>query len=411
MVRPQAVLRLFAILCLTCSATSAVAQPPDVTAVVVTAAFDNATIGLAHAGDGSGRLFSIAKNGLVEIWDGDNVLAVPFLDISDRISTNGERGLLGLAFHPDYAMNGFFYVYYTDASGDSVVSRFSVSGHPDIALPGSETRVLGFDQPASNHNAGDLHFGPDGYLYVASGDGGGDRCTAQSGNNLLGKILRVDVDTDDFPMDASANYGIPPDNPFVGVAGTRDEIWIMGLRNPWRFSFDRLNGDLFIGDVGEGTWEEFDHLPAGVGGINLGWPWFEGESAFAACMDPAGGPFTNCDTPPFTCPILLIDHATDGGCSAIGGYRYRGSDFPGLQGVYFYTDWCEGEIHAAVEQGSSWISHDVSTQGFGVTSFGESETGELFFVNGSSLYQITGEGFTIFADGFESGDVTRWSAF
>lgn len=392
------------------AAASIHAQPPAVTTVLVTAGLDEATIGLTHAGDGSGRLFAVAQTGVIRIFDGTDVLPTPFLDIGDRILSGSERGLLGLAFHPDFATNGFFYVYYSETpSGDSVIARFSVSADPDVALPGSETTVLRFAQTAGNHNAGDLHFGPDGFLYIASGDGGGDWCDAQDGGNLLGAILRIDVDGDDFPMDADANYAIPADNPFVGVAGTADEIWALGLRNPWRFSFDRKNGDLFIGDVGEGAREEWNRLPAGIGGVNLGWPWFEGDAAFTTCAAPAGAPFASCSSAPFTCPILVLDQATSGACSAIGGYRYRGDGFPGLEGIYFYTDWCEGVLHAAVEEGSSWTTYDVATPGFGVTGFGEDETGELYFVNGPTLFQITGDGFTVFTDGFESGGITRWT--
>ncbi|MCG8454703.1 MAG: PQQ-dependent sugar dehydrogenase, partial [Holophagales bacterium] len=284
----------------------------------------------------------------------------------------------------------------------------SVSGNPNVADSGSATTVLTFNQPAGNHNGGDLHFGPDGYLYIASGDGGFDWCNSQDDSTLLGKILRIDADGDDFPGDPDANYAIPAGNPLVGVPGAAEEIWIMGLRNPWRFSFDRANGEMFIGDVGEGAWEEFNRIPAGVGGMNMGWPWFEGEDLFSSCAAPSGGPFASCDDAPFTCPFTALGRTSDGACSAIGGYRYRGTEFPGLEGLYFYTDWCGGIVKAAREEGASWGVYDVSTQGFGVTGFGESEEGELFFVNSFDLFQIGGEGFGIFADGFESGNTSAW---
>ncbi len=385
------------------------AQEPEFIVLEVTTTLDKGTVGLAHAGDGSGRLFVIVQSGLLEIWDGSQVLATPFLDISGITTSGGEQGLLGLAFHPDYGTNGFFYVYYSDLAGDSVVARYTVSGDPNIANSASAMRVLGFAQPAGNHNGGDLHFGPDGYLYISSGDGGAGACNSQDTSNLLGKILRIDVDGDDFPS-TDSNYAIPADNPLVGVAGAAEEIWTLGVRNPWRFSFDRLNGDMFIGDVGEGTWEEFNRVPAGTAGVNLGWPWFEGPSIGTSCAEPSGGPFGSCDAGPFTCPITSLDHDGDGACSAIGGYRYRGAAYPGLEGLYFYTDWCGGIVKAAREQGPLWQSYDVSTQGFGVTSFGEDEDGELYFVNGPTLYQITGEGFGLFSDGFETGNTQEWTA-
>ena len=395
------------VLLLASSATHA--QTPDFTVIEVTNSLDESTIGLASAGDGSGRLFAVVQSGLIQIWNGTSVLAQPFLDVSSLTNDGGERGLLGLAFHPNYSVNGYFFVYYTDLSGDSVIARYTVSGDPNVADSGSALRILGFPQTAGNHNGGDIHFGPDGYLYIASGDGGGNWCDAQDDGNLLGKLLRIDVDNDDFPADADANYAIPAGNPLVGVSGAREEIWTMGLRNPWRFSFDRLTGDVLIGDVGEGAWEEFDLLPAGVGGLNMGWPWFEGEDTFTSCAEPSGGPFTDCSDAPFSCPFTALSHSTDSACSAIGGYRYRGPEYPGLAGLYFYTDWCGGIVKAAREELSGWVSYDVSTQGFGVTGFGEDDNGELYFVNSGTLYQITGEGFGIFSDGFESGDVTAWS--
>ncbi len=386
------------------------AQGPNITVVERTTSLRGDTVGLARPGDGTGRIFTIAQGGYVEIWTGSALLGSPFLDINTLVSTGGERGLLGLAFHPDYASNRYFFVYYTDLSGDSVIARYQVSvGDANDADEGTATPVLSFSQPAPNHNGGDLHFGDDGYLYISSGDGGGDWCGSQDNASLLGKILRIDVDTDDFPMDSDRNYGIPPTNPNAGTAGAAPEIWVMGLRNPWRFSFDRANGDLFIGDVGEGTWEEFDHLPVGSqSNANLGWPWFEGDSTFTTCSEPMG-PFTSCDDSPFTCPVLELNQSV-GACSAIGGYRYRGSGYPSLQGIYFFTDWCEGELHAGIESAGGWSSFDVGfIGGFGPTGFGEDDDGELYFVNGSGLYQVTGSYSGLFSDGFESGDTSAWS--
>lgn len=386
-------------------------QAYDVTPVVVTNQLDGSSIGVTNAGDGSGRLFVVAQGGEIQIWDGAQVLAAPFLDISALASDGGEQGLLGLAFHPEYETNGFFFVNYTDNSGDTVVARYSVSGDPDIADSGSALQILTFTQPAPNHNAGDMHFGDDGYLYISSGDGGGDWCNSQDDSNLLGKILRIDIDGDDFPGDADRNYAIPPDNPLVGTPGAAAEIWIMGLRNPWRFSFDRANGDLFIGDVGEGTWEEFSYVPAGSqSGANMGWPWFEGVADFTTCTDPPGSPFADCDDGPFTCPILDL-HRDDGACSGIGGFRYRGSQFPSLVGTYFFADWCQGRLHAGLEDDGTWMQFDLGfVGGFGPTGFGEDEDGELYYVNNFELLQITGTGPAIFTDGFESGDTSSWSS-
>ena len=386
----------------------------DVVPVLVTDQLDSSSIGVTNAGDGSGRLFVTDREGHVQIWTGSVVLATPFLDISSLVSNGGEQGLLGLAFHPDYETNGFFFVYYTDLAGDTAIARYTVSaGDPNVANAASALPILSFSQPFSNHNAGDLHFGPDGYLYISSGDGGGDGCVSQDTTNLLGKILRIDVDGDDFPGDPDRNYAIPPDNPFVATRGIdAAEIWILGLRNPWRFSFDRETGDLWIGDVGEGDWEEFDLLPAGEqAGANLGWPWFEGPDPFTWC-EGKSNPFTSCDENGFICPVLQLNR-TEGALSAIGGFRYRGSAHPSLVGTYFYTDWGQGRLHAGTEgAGGAWASADLGfIGGFGPTGFGEDEDGEVYYVNSSELRRITGTGpGSIFTDGFESGDVTGWSS-
>lgn len=385
------------------------AQVSAETTVVVEGGFDGA-IGVTNAGDGSGRLFLVQLNGVIRIWDGATLLPTPFLDIQTIVQSGGEQGLLGLAFHPDYETNGFFYVNYTDLVGDTRIKRYSVSaGDPNVADPSSADAVLLFDQPATNHNGGDMHFGPDGFLMISSGDGGFDWANGQDDSTLLGKLLRIDVDGDDFPSDTGRNYAIPADNPFVGVAGAAEEIWTMGLRNPWRFSFDRLTGDLFIGDVGEGAVEEVNFAPAATAGVNFGWPCFEGDQPFDPSAPGCGG------SPVFELPILELAHgdAPDNNCSVIGGFRYRGSNFPSLQGVYFYKDWCTGKLWAATESGGTWTPELVETlPGFNFTGFGESDSGELYLAGGSTLLRIVdpaGGPVPFFADGFESGDLSAWS--
>lgn len=343
--------------------------------------------------DGSGRLFVVEQGGRVLIWDGEQLAAEPFLDLSGRLSTGGERGLLGLAFHPDFAANGFFFVNYTDRSGDTVVARFSVSADRDRADAESETMILSFDQPFANHNGGHLAFGPDGYLYIASGDGGsgGDpQNNAQSLDTLLGKILRVDVDG--RPM------AIPPDNPFVGRAGTRDEIWAYGLRNPWRFSFDRRNGDLWIGDVGQGREEEVNRqVAASRGGENYGWRRLEGS----LCFEPAVG----CGDPSFTAPVLVYRHGPH--CSVTGGFRYRGRRAPGLRGLYLFGDFCSGVIWGARLVGGVWSASVLADTRLAISSFGEDQEGELYVVDyGGVVYRLASS--AILIDGFESADTSAW---
>ena len=337
-------------------------------------------VDITHAGDGSDRLFITLQAGRIVIYDGVQILATPFLDISGLVSSGGERGLLGLAFHPNYASNGFFYVNYTDAAGDNVIARYSVSGDPDLADPTSAFVLLTILQPFSNHNSGQLQFGPDGYLYIGVGDGGsgGDpQNKAQDLGSLLGKILRIDVD-------GGVPYAIPADNPYVGIAGALDEIWVSGLRNPWRFSFDRLTDDLFVGDVGQSSWEEVDFQPAGsAGGENYGWRLMEGKSCF--------NPSTNCNNGTLTLPILVYDHNV--GCSVTGGYRYRGSNNPDLDGYYVYGDYCTGRIWGAKEDGmGGWTTTELTDTNFLISTFGEDESGELYFAHFSStdgaIYQI-----------------------
>ena len=350
---------------------------------------------VTHAADGSDRLFVVEQGGRILIHDGSRLLDQPFLDISSEISSGGERGLLGLAFHPDYESNGFFFVNYTDRRGDTVVSRFSISGDPNRADASSEVEVLSFNQPQSNHNGGHLAFGPDGYLYIASGDGGGSgdpQNNGQDQNTLLGKLLRIDVN--------GLPFAIPPSNPFVGRGNARSEIWAYGLRNPWRFSFDRRTGDLFIGDVGQNREEEIDFQPAASsGGENYGWRRKEGST----CFQPASG----CNDPSFTDPILVYGHSPH--CSVTGGYRYRGSDNADLRGVYVFGDFCSGVIWGA-EPGSNgvWSTRVLADSGLSITSFGEDQRGELYVVDrGGSVYRFAAS--ALLSDDFEAGDFNTWN--
>ena len=340
---------------------------------------------LTHAGDGSGRLFITQQEGELLVHSGSQLHMTPFLDISSKVTCCGESGLLSVAFHPDYEANGYFYVFYTgdseqpDAIFDSIVSRFQVSQeNPDRADPNSEKVILRVPQPTGGHNAGQLQFGPDGYLYIATGDGGVDPReldTAQDLTNLLGSILRIDVDGGD-------PYAIPPTNPFVGLDVGQEEIWIYGFRNPWRFSFDRDTGDMFIADVGAGGLEEVDFQPAGSpGGENYGWTPFEGSLCF---LD---NPL--CDEIDSVPPILEFGHVpgqshpftADCGGSITGGYRYRGSSMPAFQGVYFYGDFCNGFLYGATEGPVGWSANEPLDTEWCFSSFGEDEEGELYVVD------------------------------
>ena len=357
-----------------------VAWSAEISLVPLASGLANA-VSISHAGDGSGRLFIVLQTGQIVIYDGQRVLLRPFLDISRLVSCCGEQGLLGLAFHPQYASNGFFYVNYTDRRGNTVVARYSVSRiSPNLANPLSGTPLLTVDQPFANHNGGQLLFGPSGYLHIGLGDGGsaGDpQNNAQNLGVLLGKILRIDVD-------GAPPYAIPPDNPFVNVPGARPEIWAYGLRNPWRFSFDRLTGDLFVGDVGQAEWEEINFQPASSpGGENYGWRLMEGSD----CYDPP----TGCDPTGLVLPVLAYDHSL--GCAVIGGFRYRGTQVPGLDGQYLYADYCSGLIWGATpDDAGGWSSTVLLQAPFSVSSFGEGPDGELYVLSYGplgSLYQVS----------------------
>ena len=325
-------------------------------------------IGLTNAGDGSGRLFVVEQSGVIRVIRDNDLLPEPFLDISGQVSCCGERGLLGLAFHPEYNHNGHFFVNYTDINNDTVIARFHVSDEVDQANPSSEVKLLIAEQPFNNHNGGSLAFGPDGYLYVGLGDGGsgGDPLgNAQNNDVLLGKLLRLDVDRGDL-------YAIPPDNPFVNGGGA-PEVWVSGLRNPWRFSFDRLTGDLYIGDVGQGSWEEIDFLPAGnSGGVNFGWNYMEGTHHYSASQ--------LLEETALTDPVA--EYGRDHGYSVIGGVVYRGDQFPDWQGIYLYGDYGSGFIWGIMrDTDGSWQNALLFQTNTRITSYGEDESREIYYVS------------------------------
>jgi glucose/arabinose dehydrogenase len=342
----------------------------------------------AIATPGDSRLFINLQPGRIVVWDGSQILPAPFLDIQSLVGTGSERGLLGLAFHPRYAQNGLFFIDYTDTSGNTVIARYRVSaGDPNLADAGSGVTLLHVTQPFANHNGGQLQFGADGYLYIGLGDGGsaGDPgCRAQSDATLLGKLLRIDVDQN---TTMPPYYGIPAGNPFAGPGDPPDEVWAKGLRNPWRFSFDRLTHDLFIADVGQSSLEEVDFQPAGIGGgQNYGWKIMEGTSCYSTSACPAGAPA--CNDPSLVLPILEYGHV-DGNCAITGGYVYRGSLAPSLYGAYVYGDYCSGHLWAARRTGGEWASQPLAPSAAGLTSFGEDAAGELYLVTqGGGLYRL-----------------------
>jgi len=328
----------------------------------------NRPVTISHAGDA--RLFVVEQSGIIRIVDSaGQVLAEPFLDISGRVlSTGNEQGLLGLAFHPAYSENGYFFVNYTDSDGNTIIARFSVTpDDPDRADSASGYTVLTVGQPFPNHNGGDIKFGPDGYLYIGLGDGGsaGDpQDNAQKLTQLLGKMLRIDIDT-------GAN-AIPESNPFAGDTTALDEIWASGLRNPWRFSFDRETGDLWIADVGQALIEEINMQPAGSpGGENYGWRCYEGSDVYKDDGCPA--------ETQFTFPVHEYTHDPGGHCSVTGGYVYRGTIYPELAGHYFFADYCSSTLWSLQEEEGQWlVENHGSYPGNRFTTFGEDHRGELY---------------------------------
>ena len=359
-----------------------VAFPPAVRLEPFTR-LDGQIVYLTHAGDGSGRVFLVEKEGRIWVVEADGgIRRTPFLDISDIVDSGPtERGLLSVAFDPNFVQNGQFYVNYTSkaGNGDTVVARYRAVDLQQ-ADPTTGVEILRIDQPAANHNGGQLQFGPDGYLYIGMGDGGkaGDPWdNAENLQVLLGKMLRIKVS-------GEATYAIPPDNPFVGREDARLEIWAYGLRNPWRFSFDRATGDLYIADVGQNQWEEVDFQPAdSKGGEHYGWDTMEGNH----CFEPPEG----CDTSGKVLPVWEYPHPE--GCSITGGYVYRGQAYPQLTGVYFYADFCSGKIYALHQNAAGvWESQPVLETGLNIASFGEDETGELYVLDlGGAVYRLVAE--------------------
>ncbi len=332
-------------------------------------------VGLAHAGDGSGRIFILEQPGLIRILENGTIKETPFLDIRARVGDDeNEQGLLGIAFHPNYPQNGYFFLNYTDTAGDTVIARYRVSADPNIADPATETRLLGVRQPFANHNGGGLAFGPDGCLYIGLGDGGAaddPQGNAQDLKTHLGKMLRLDVDT-------SAPYSIPPGNPFP--ESKKPEIWAYGLRNPWRFAFDRLTGDLYIGDVGQNKWEEIDFLPANSpGGANFGWDYREGFHEFEG-------------NPPASLALTepVAEYGRDDGCSVTGGEVYRGRSLPAWYGVYLYGDFCSGRVWGLLRgEDGVWQTAQLFKLDTNISAFGLDETGEIYLLDlGGSVYLL-----------------------
>lgn len=329
--------------------------------------------------DGSGRVFVLEQVGRIRIIQNGQLVPTPYLDISNIVGSNAsERGLLGLAFHPQYAENGFFFVNYTDRDGNTRIARFSVSGSdPNQADPASRLELIRIQQPYGNHNGGALAFGPDGYLYAGLGDGGsaGDPLDAgQSLNTLLGKILRFDVD-------GGQPYAIPADNPFA-AGGGEAEIWAYGLRNPWKIAFDRASGDLYIADVGQNQWEEVNFTPAGSpGGLNYGWRLME------ASYDYSG---TFYDTSALVLPVA--EYTRNDGCSVSGGQVYRGQSLPGWQGVYLYGDFCSGNIWGLLKTGDGFENRLLFRTGFRISTFGLDDDGEIYLGDYSgAIYRLEAE--------------------
>jgi glucose/arabinose dehydrogenase len=345
----------------------------------------NQPVGVTNAGDGSNKLFIIEKGGFIRVVENGQLLSEPFLDISTLITPDPqtEQGLLGLAFHPDYKTNGTFFIYYTETikkdngAANTVVARYQVSSDPNKADPTSAKIILTIEQPFWNHNGGHIAFGPDGYLYVGTGDGGdgGDpQENAENLTSLLGKLLRLDINAD--------TYAVPETNPWKVESGAATEIWAYGLRNPWMFSFDRKTGDLYMGDVGQDLYEEINfRLASSKGGENYGWNQMEGLHCYQDTSD--------CDPNEYVLPVLEYLHGEDG-VSVTGGFVYRGTQVSDLEGAYIFADFASGKIWTARDNEGVWTKELLEQTLFGVSSFGEDETGELYltdFSNGA-LYQL-----------------------
>ncbi len=338
------------------------------------------------------RLFVVQQGGLIRIVNSNGAVnTTPFLNLSTLISTGSERGLLGLAFHPNYATNGLFFVNYTNTSGHTVIARYAVSANPDVANTAA-TILMTINQPYSNHNGGSLKFGPDGYLYIGMGDGGSGGDPQGYAQNLslthtsvasnpsriyLGKMLRLDVDNPVSPL----NYGIPPTNPYVGQTG-KEEIWAYGVRNPWKFSFNRLNGDLWIGDVGQNEVEEINKIasPLPNTGLNFGWRCYEGNTAYNTSGCAAQSTMV--------APLAQYTHSGTSGCSITGGYFYTGSTYPNFQNKYFFADYCLNRVSYVNGTTGAITNSPNLTGASSITSFGEDKDGELYLTNGSTIYRL-----------------------
>jgi glucose/arabinose dehydrogenase len=340
---------------------------------------------ITHCGDS--RLFIVQQGGQIRVIQDNALLATPFLNISSLTSASGEQGLLGLAFHPNYATNGQFFINYTNLSGDTVIARYTVSStNPNVANP-TGTILMTIDQPYNNHNGGTLKFGPDGYLYIGMGDGGSGGDPQNFAQNMtvnltnpsrvyLGKMLRLDVNT----TAGSLNYGYPPTNPYINEPG-KQEIWAVGLRNPWKFTFNRLNGDLWIADVGQDVMEEINRVQAPLpnSGLNFGWKCFEGTSVFSTCANTSG----------MIAPFAEYSHAATGGCSITGGYVYTGTLYPNMLNKYYFADLCQNRMGILnIATGAITYTPYFNGNNF-FTTFGEDVNGELYITGGSTIFRIT----------------------
>jgi glucose/arabinose dehydrogenase len=352
--------------------------------------FTSPVLALSPPGDLE-RVFVVEQNGRIRIVENGSVLSTPFLDIQGQVRHSGEQGLLGLAFHPSYSQNGYFFVNYSNNSGNNVIARIQVSSNPNVADASTETQVISLNQPYSNHNGGMIAFGPNGYLWIGTGDGGsggdpGNR--AQNPQNLLGKMLRIDVDT--LP------YTIPPSNPFVSDAGTLDEIWALGVRNPWRFSFDKESGDLWIADVGQNAWEEINiEMSGDSGGRNYGWRLMEGNH----CYNPS-----NCNQAGLTLPIKEYGH--NAGYSITGGYAYRGGQMAKMHSRYFYADYGTNKIWSLRWDGTAVVDFQDHTSELtrpngqpirSISGFGQDGAGEVYIcsLTGGQIFRIVPDGLSL----------------
>ena len=384
-----------------------VANWPALSLTKVAGGFE-APVHIASAMDGSGRFFVVEQAGQIKIAGLNGNPNKLFLDFTDHVRSpfsggGGEEGLLSVAFPPGFGAGvDSFYVYYTRPDGNNQISRFHLGQSPDVADPDSEETILVFQHPGhENHNGGQLVFGPDGYLYIGTGDGGGGgdpEGNAQDPGSLLGKLLRIEVSSPfgmpsgDYlaylPLNLGSGLGgtnpaytIPPSNPFIGQDGYREEVWALGLRNPWRFAFDRLTSDLYIADVGQNSLEEVDYQPAtSGGGENYGWNILEGYACYGA---------STCDDSAMTPPVAVYSHSL--GCSITGGFVYRGQDYPQMEGIYFYGDYCSGRIWGLQMDGNAWASQELLDTTYNITTFGEDQAGELYLADaaGGDIFRLS----------------------